>query len=103
VTIDLANSDGTLRAGMSVEASIAAGTLDAFAMSPAHLSVADDGSLTAKIAVDGKVVVVPVDIVRSGAEQVYVSGLPDNAVLLTVGQAFVGAGAPVRYRLASGS
>jgi len=46
---------------------------------------------------------VPVDIVRSGAEQVYVSGLPDNAVLLTVGQAFVGAGAPVRYRLASGS
>jgi len=103
VTIDLANPDGTLRAGMSVEASISAGTLDAFAMSPAHLSVADDGSLTAKIAVDGKVVVVPVDIVRSGAEQVYVSGLPDNAVLLTVGQAFVGAGAPVRYRLASGS
>jgi len=103
VTIDLANPDGTLRAGMSVEASIAAGTLDAFAMSPAHLSVADDGSLTAKIAVDGKVVVVPVDIVRSGAEQVYVSGLPDNAVLLTVGQAFVGAGAPVRFRLPSGS
>jgi hypothetical protein len=39
---------------MSVEATIDAGSLQAFAMSPAHLSVAENGILTAKIAVNGK-------------------------------------------------
>ena len=59
-------------------------------MSPAHLSVAADGSLTAKIDVGGTVQsVVPVELVRSGVEQVFVSGLADGATLLTFGQAFV--------------
>jgi multidrug efflux system membrane fusion protein len=100
VTIDLANKARKLRAGMSVEAVIDAGTVDAFGMSPAHLSVGDDGGLMAKIAVDGVVVMTPIEIVRSGAEQVYVAGLPSGAVLLTVGQAFVDQGAAVTYRLA---
>ena len=45
----------------------------------------------------------PVDVVRSGAELVFVSGLPDNAILLTVGQGFVEDGAEVVYKLASTS
>ena len=101
VTIDLPNQDRKLRAGMSVEATINAGRLKAFAMSPAHLSVAENGTLTAKIAVDGKVATVTVEVVRSGAETVFVSGLPDEAVLLTVGQGFVEDGAAVTYQLAS--
>jgi hypothetical protein len=35
---------------------------------------------------------VDVDMVRSGGEKVFVSGLPDGTTLLTVGQAFVEAG-----------
>ena len=101
--IDLPNKDRKIRAGMSVEATINAGTLSAFAISPAHLSVGENGELTAKIAVDGKVVLVPVDVIRSGAELVFVSGLPDNAILLTVGQGFVEDGAVVIYKLASTS
>jgi len=103
VTIDLPNKDRKLRVGMSVEATINAGTLEAFAMSPAHLSVAEDGALAAKIVVDGKALTMPVEVVRSGAEMVFVSGLPDGAILLTVGQGFVQDGAAVTYKLASGS
>jgi len=103
VTIDLPNQDRKLRAGMSVEATIDAGSLQAFAMSPAHLSVAENGILTAKIAVDGKAVALPVEVIRAGAETVFVSGLPDDAILLTVGQGFVEDGGAVYYKLASAS
>jgi multidrug efflux system membrane fusion protein len=103
VTIDLPNQDRKLRAGMSVEATINVGSLQAFAMSPAHLSVAENGILTAKIVVGGMAVTLPVEVVRAGAETVFVSGLPDNAILLTVGQGFVEDGAAVNYKLASAS
>lgn len=101
VTIDLPNQDRKLRAGMSVEATIDAGNLQAFAMSPAHLSVAENGTLTAKIVVDGKTVTIAVEVIRAGAETVFVSGLPDGAILLTVGQGFVEDGAAVNYKLTS--
>ena len=46
---------------------------------------------------------VPVEVVRTGAELVFVSGLDDDTILLTVGQAFVSAGDAVTYSLASAS
>lgn len=91
------NEDGGLRAGVTVEAVIDIGEVRAFAMSPAHLSVAGDGSLTAKISDNGLVRIVPVEMVRSGVERVYVSGLQDGMILLTVGQAFFESGDAVKY------
>ena len=96
VEVTVPNPERALRAGMTVEASIDVGFQPAFGMSPAHLSVAGDGSLTAKTDDGGVVRVVPVELVRSGVEQVFVSGLTDGARLLTFGQAFVNAGDPVR-------
>ena len=96
VEVTVPNPDRTLRAGMSVEATIDVGFQPAFGMSPAHLSVAGDGSLTAKVSDDGIVRVRPVELVRSGVEQVFVSGLADGDTLLTFGQAFVEAGDAVR-------
>jgi hypothetical protein len=61
--------------------------------------VAGDGSLTAKIDDGGIVRVVGVELVRSGVEQVFVSGLSDGDRLLTFGQAFVEAGEDVRVAL----
>ena len=92
VEVSLQNKDRKLRGGVTVEASIDVGTIAAFGISPAHLSVSADGSLLAKISVDGMVQTVDVDMVRSGGEKVFVSGLPDGTTLLTVGQAFVEAG-----------
>ena len=96
VEITVPNPDRMLRAGMTVEADIDVGYQPAFGMSPAHLSVASDGSLTAKIDDAGVVRVKPVELVRSGVEQVFVSGLANGDRLLTFGQAFLKAGDPVR-------
>ncbi len=103
VEISVPNEDGSLRAGVTVEASINVGSVASFALSPAHLSVAGDGALTAKISEDGFVRSITVEMVRSGAERVYVAGLKDDMVLLTVGQAFVESGQPVKYVLGNGS
>lgn len=92
VEVSLQNKDRKLRGGVTVEASIDVGTIPAFGISPAHLSVSADGSLLAKISVDGMVQTVDVEMVRSGGEKVFVSGLTDGTTLLTVGQAFVEAG-----------
>ncbi len=99
VEITVRNDESRLRAGVTVEAIIDIGWVDAFAISPAHLSVAGNGSLTAKVSDNETVRIVPVKMVRSGAERVYVSGLEDGMVLLTVGQAFVEAGDAVKYAL----
>lgn len=99
VEILVPNPQRKLRAGMTVEASIDVGFQPAFGMSPAHLSVAGDGTLTAKIDENGIVRVIPVELVRSGVEQVFVAGLSDGAVLLTFGQAFVEAGDEVRVSM----
>jgi hypothetical protein len=47
--------------------------------------------------------VVTVDLVRSGVEQVFVSGLTDGDTLLTFGQAFVESGDEVRLDMGSAS
>ena len=99
VEIVVPNDEGKLRAGGTVEAAIDIGSVSAFAMSPAHLSVAGDGSLMAKVSDDNIVRLVPVEMVRSGAERVYVSGLKNGMILLTVGQAFLEEGEAVNYAL----
>lgn len=99
VEITVPNDEGKLRAGVTVEAAIDIGSVNAFAMSPAHLSVAGDGSLTVKVSDSDTVRIIPVEMVRSGAESVYVSGLEDGMILLTVGQAFVDEGDTVNYAL----
>ena len=103
VEILVPNANRKLRAGMTVEASIDVGFQPAFGMSPAHLSVAGDGTLTAKIDDGGTVRVVPVELIRSGVEQVFVAGLSDGDVLLTFGQAFVEAGDNVSVSMESSS
>ena len=103
VTIDVPNNDRALRAGMSVEATINTGTSVAFGVSPAHLLVSENGQLMAKVSQNDIVRLVPVDVVRTGSEIVYVSGLTDDMILLTVGQAFVSDGDSVIYSLAPAS
>ena len=103
VTIDVPNNDRTLRAGMSVEATINTGTSRAFGVSPAHLLVSENGQLMTKVSRNNIVQLVSVDVVRTGSEIVYVSGLTDDMILLTVGQAFVSDGDSVTFSLAPNS
>lgn len=93
VELAIPNPEGALRAGMSAEVRLPAGEIVAHKMTPALLTLDDDGNVGVKT-VDSRGIVrfFTVDIVRSGNDGVWVAGLPDRVRVITVGQGFVAAG-----------
>ena len=104
VEIQLDNSDGKLRAGMTAEAEVIIGEIKAVKISPAHLNVQDDGQLTVKVVNNqSRVKIIPVDLVRTEGNFAFISGIEDNTLLLTAGQAFLSTGELVKYSLIEGN
>jgi len=100
IEILLDNTDGTLRAGMSAGVRVIINHVPAFKISPAHLNVDEAGSLSVKtVTTDGIVKIVPVVVAQTVGNAAYISGLPDGAVILGMGQAFVSEGAKVTYKI----
>ena len=100
VEILLDNTDGTLRAGMSARVRVIINHVPAFKISPAHLNVDEAGSLSVKtVTTDGIVKTSPVVVVQTVGNIAYVSGLPDGALILGMGQAFVSEGSKVTYKI----
>ena len=100
VEIVLDNSDQTLRAGMSVGVRVTTDQVPAFKISPAHLNVDDTGFLSVKtVTTDGFVGVMPVKVAQTVGNAAYVSGLPDNTLILGMGQAFVSPGNKITYKV----
>jgi multidrug efflux system membrane fusion protein len=97
VELEIANADGSLPAGMTAEVEIPTGTVAAVRLSPAVLTLDEQGVVGVKI-VDraGRVQFVPAQVVRSATDGVWVTGLPDAAQVITVGQGFVRPGQAVR-------
>ena len=96
VEMEVDNSAGALRAGMSAELLIPAETVFAHRISPSLLTLDDVGAVGVKIVNEqGIVEFYPADIALSTNEGVYIAGLPDAATIITVGQGFVNAGASV--------
>ncbi|MCK0166349.1 efflux RND transporter periplasmic adaptor subunit [Jannaschia sp. S6380] len=94
VTVD--NPGGTVPAGVSAEVRIPTGTAVAHLLSPAIMSLSSDGVLGIKTLGDeGAVVFNEVEIVRAESEGIWVTGLPEQATILTVGQGFVSEGEQV--------
>jgi multidrug efflux system membrane fusion protein len=87
VTID--NKNQGLLSGLSASVYMSGPKIKAHSIPTAYLSLAEDGSLVIKTAVDGQVKSYPVEIVSSGLDTITVSGLPDTASIITVGQGFV--------------
>ena len=104
VEIEIDNTDGSVRSGMSSEVSIIIDKADAFLVSPAHLAISEDGSLKVKL-VDGNnvVKVVDVNLVRASGNMAFVSGLNNGDLMLTTGQAFVSEGEEVDVELEKGN
>ncbi|NIR31159.1 MAG: efflux RND transporter periplasmic adaptor subunit [Gammaproteobacteria bacterium] len=90
VELTIPNSDGALHAGVTTEIRLTARPVTAHYISSALLALDDSGAVGVK-GVDGRNVVrfYPVEIVRSSAEGVWVTGLPEKVRLITVGQGFV--------------
>ncbi len=93
VELEVDNADGELRAGGTAVLSIPAETLCAHRISPALLTLDDAGNIGIKLIDDeGRVQFVVADIALSGADGVWIAGLPDTATIITVGQGFVADG-----------
>ena len=100
VEILLDNSDGNLRAGMSAGVRVIIDKVPAFKISPAHLNVDEEGSLSVKtVASNGIVKIMPVMIAQTVGNAAYVSGLPDGTLILGMGQAFVSEGSKITYKI----
>jgi membrane fusion protein, multidrug efflux system len=96
VEIRMPNPDGTLKAGVSASVVLDGPSRAAHSIPSAYLSLESSGQLAVKLVNDGVVETRAVEIVSSGLEAVQVTGLPEKAEIITVGQGFVQSGDAVR-------
>ena len=93
VELEVNNTDGALRAGGTAELRIPAEAVLAHRVSPSLLTLDDAGNVGVKIVNgDGEVEFIVADIALSGADGVWLAGLPETATIITVGQGYVASG-----------
>ena len=92
VEVAIANPDAQLSAGISAELDIPLMQAEAIKVSPAIMALDELGNIGIKKVVEGKVEFVPMQIVKSESDGVWLSGLGSEADVITRGQGFVRAG-----------
>lgn len=93
IEIKVPNQDNKIPAGITAHVDLALPQRMAHAFSAALLTLDDNGKTAVKtLSIDNKVIVSPVEVLKSDRDQVWVSGLPQNINLITVGQGFTKAG-----------
>jgi multidrug efflux system membrane fusion protein len=96
VELEVDNSDGALRIGGTAELRIPAETVLAHRVSPSLLTLDDAGNVGVKIVTDeGRVEFIVADIALSTNDGVWLTGLPETATIITVGQGYVASGTVV--------
>jgi len=96
VDVEMDNGTGTLRDGVTATAVIPLPSTRAHLVTPSLLVLRDDGTVGVR-AVDGdsKVVFHPIKIIGGSRDGVWISGLPNELDVITVGQDYVVAGQKV--------
>ncbi|HEX2256160.1 MAG TPA: efflux RND transporter periplasmic adaptor subunit [Afifellaceae bacterium] len=104
VEIAVANPEGAIRDGITAEALVPLPGIRAHLVSSAYLTLDDSGEIGVR-AVDENDVVrfLPVTIVGSAPNGLWVAGLPDEARIVTVGQEYVIDGQTVAPRPPAGA
>jgi len=88
--VEVENADASIRSGVSAEIRIETGETKAHFVSPALLALDERGALGLKTVGDDDIVGFhEVDVVKAETDGVWVSGLPDEARIITIGQGFV--------------
>ena len=96
VELEINNSDGKLPAGVTAEIVLRGGEAQAQKISPALLTLDAGGSLGVYIVDEfQRAAFIPIEIERSETDGVWVSGLPETANVITVGQGYVSPGQKV--------
>lgn len=97
IEVETANPDTGIADGVTAEIRIPAERIFAYRISPAILTLADDGTVGVKILGPGnRVEFKPVEIIGDEPDGLWVAGLPERVVFITVGQDFVTAGQTVQ-------
>lgn len=103
VEVSVDNPDSEMPAGLSAQIALPTGQARGHFISPAILSLGTNGDLGIKTVEEGNTVAfMPIAIVRAQTDGVWVTGLPDDAQIITVGQGFVNAGDIVDPRAVGG-
>jgi len=93
IEIKVPNQDNKIPAGITAHVDLALPKRMAHAFSAALLTLDNNGKTAVKtLNIDNEVIVSPVEIIKSDRDQVWVSGLPQNINIITVGQGFTKAG-----------
>ena len=93
VELEIPNPGGTLVSGLTAEVRIPVRYVSAFVLSPALLSLDDSDVLGVKaVNGDDRVEFLPVEVVKTTPEGLWIHGLPEGVRIITVGQGFVRAG-----------
>jgi multidrug efflux system membrane fusion protein len=90
VVID--NTGSTLLAGLSSEVNIVLAEVSAIKVSPALLALDEQGNIGVKTVLNNVVQFTAINIVKSEKDGIWLSGLGDQADIITLGQGFVRAG-----------
>jgi multidrug efflux system membrane fusion protein len=90
IELEIPNPSRRVMQGISSEMHLPLAPVAAHLISPAILTLADDGTVGVKLVNDeGLVEFRPVTIIGDGPEGVWLAGLPQRATFITVGQEFV--------------
>ena len=92
IEVVIENKNSQLLAGLSSELSIALEQVQAIKISPALLALDEQGNIGVKSVIDGIVQFTSINIIKSEADGIWLSGLGDKADIITLGQGFVRAG-----------
>lgn len=96
VELEIPNPGAKLPAGVTAEMRIPGGEVLAYRLAPSLLTLDASGELGVKTVADNSQVEFHrVQIARSEANGVWVTGLPETARIIVVGQGYVSAGQPV--------
>ena len=98
VEVEVPNETGAIPAGISAEIRIPTGEAAGHFISPSIVSLSPDGEIGVKTVEEGRVVFHPIEVIRAEIDGVWVTGLPDEAQVITVGQGFVRDGEAVVVR-----
>ncbi len=99
VEVEVPNPEQTLPSGISAELTIPTATVQAHKLSPAQLTLDDEGRVGAmSVNEQDRVEFHPIEAVRAEPDGIWVLGLPERVRLITIGQGFVTTGERVTIR-----
>ena len=99
VEIDVKNSDRSIRDGVSAQIAIEGDTILAHKISPSILMLGDAGELGIRtVNEDDQVEFKAIEILEDSMEGIWITGLPKNTRIITIGQEYVFQGQTVNVK-----